>query len=257
MQLVILAGGRGTRISEESFLKPKPLIEIGNKPIIWHIMKYYSSFGINDFIICGGYKCDLIKDYFCDYLSYQSDIEINFKKYSKKILSKNKLSWKVTIVDTGLETMTGGRIKRIQKYIKGNSFCLTYGDGLGDVNLNKLINFHKKHNKLATITSVQPLGKFGAIKLENDHVKMFNEKPKGDGYWVNGGFFVLKKEIFSYIKNDLTIWEEDPLKNLSKKNQLKAFKHNGFWQPMDTLRDKLTLENLWIEEKAPWKIWND
>jgi glucose-1-phosphate cytidylyltransferase len=257
MQLVILAGGRGTRISEESFLKPKPLIEIGNMPIIWHIMKYYSFFGINNFIICGGYKCDLLKDFFFDYLNYQSDIEINFKKNFKKNLSKNKLSWKVTIADTGLETMTGGRIKRIQKYIKGNSFCLTYGDGLSNVNLKKLINFHKKHKKLATVTAVQPKGKFGAIKLENDYVKNFNEKPQGDGYWKNGGFFVLRKEIFSYITNDSTIWEEDPLKNLSKKKQLKVFKHNDFWQPMDTLNDKIILENLWKSEKAPWKIWND
>lgn len=261
MQLVILAGGKGTRISEESHLKPKPLIEIGNMPIIWHIMKFYSHYGINEFIICGGYKCNLIKEFFNNYLFYQNDLQIDLNKNTKKIISKNKTKsrWKIIISDTGLDTQTGGRIKKIKKYIKGDSFYLTYGDGLSNVDINKLTKFHKSHKKLATVTAVQPSGKFGAININDDYVKSFKEKPQGDGKWINGGFFVLRKGIFSFIKNDDTVWEKEPLEKLSLRNHLKAFKHHGFWQPMDTLNDKNSLEKIWQDDKkkAPWKIWND
>ena len=259
MQLVILAGGKGTRISEESYLKPKPLIEIGGMPIIWHLMKIYSYHGINEFIICGGYKCNLIKDFFSNYIFHKSDIEIDIFKNKIKKISNFKLNWKIIIADTGLETQTGGRLKRIQKYLKGNHFCMTYGDGLSDINIKKLISFHRSHKKLATVTAIQPVGKFGAINIVNNNVINFREKPKGDGQWINGGFFVLNKKIFSYIDNDQTIWERQPLEKLSQNNELKAFKHNGFWQSMDTLNDKNTLEKIWSDQtkRPPWKKWND
>ena len=257
MQLVILAGGKGTRISEESNLKPKPLVEIGNMPIIWHIMKFYASYGIKEFILCVGYKGNLIKEFFHNYNLHTSDLMINLKNNKKKFYKNKKDDWKITIIDTGLDTLTGGRIKRIKKYIKGNHFCLTYGDGLSDINLKKLIEFHKKHKKSATVTTVKPLGKFGAISLSGDNVKKFQEKPDGDGNWISGGFFVLNKNIFSYIENDETIWEKQPLENLAKENQLKAYKHKGFWASMDTLNDKNNLEKIWMSKEIPWKRWDE
>ncbi|MDB9815540.1 glucose-1-phosphate cytidylyltransferase [Candidatus Pelagibacter sp.] len=257
MQLVILAGGKGTRISEESNLKPKPLVEIGNMPIIWHIMKFYSFYGIKEFIICVGYKGHLIKEFFSNYNLYNSDLVIDLKKNKKTFLKRKKEDWKITIVDTGLETLTGGRIKRIEKYIKGQDFCLTYGDGLSDVNLKKLIRFHKKHKKYSTVTIVKPSGKFGAISLEDEYVTKFQEKPDGDGNWINGGFFVLNKKIFKFIKNDNSIWEREPLEKLSSNKQLKAFKHNGFWSAMDTLNDKKKLEKIWYSDGVPWRKWDE
>ena len=257
MQLVILAGGKGTRISEESYLKPKPLIEIGEKPIIWHIMKYYSSFGINEFVICCGYKSYLLKEYFANFHLHTSDMTINLKNNKVNFNFKNKEEWKITLIDTGLETQTGGRIKKIKKYINKNDFCLTYGDGLSNVDIKGLINFHKKHKKIASVTVVQPSGKFGAVTIEKDLVTKFQEKPRGDSNWINGGFFVLNKKIFKYLEGDETIWEKEPLEELAKNKNLKAFRHKGFWQPMDTLRDRNLLNDLWNNSKAPWKIWNE
>ena len=257
MQLVILAGGKGTRISEESNLKPKPLVEIGNMPIIWHIMKFYASYGIKEFILCVGYKGNLIKEFFNNYNLHTSDLTINLKNNTKKFYKNKNDDWKITIIDTGLETQTGGRIKKIKKYIKGKNFCLTYGDGLSDINIRKLVEFHKKHKKSATVSIVKPLGKYGAISLDGDNVKKFQEKPDGDGNWISGGFFVLNNNIFSYIENDDTIWEKKPLENLVKKKQLKAYKHKGFWASMDTLNDKNNLEKIWKSKKIPWKRWND
>jgi glucose-1-phosphate cytidylyltransferase len=255
MKLVILAGGAGTRISEESSIRPKPLIEIGGMPIIWHIMKIYSMHGIKDFVICCGYKGYLIKEYFSNYVLHTSDVTINLKKNTVKVHKKYSEDWNITLVNTGLHTQTGGRILRIKDYIDSD-FCLTYGDGLANINLNELINFHKKHKKYATMTAVQPLGRFGALNIDSDNtVQNFLEKPKGDGQWVNGGFFVLSKKIFNYIKGDESVWEKEPLENLAKDLNLKSFKHNNFWQPMDTLRDKKFLESLWNSKKAPWKIW--
>jgi len=252
MQSVILAGGRGTRISEESLLRPKPLIEIGGKPIIWHIMKHYSLHGINDFIICCGYKGELLKEYFSNFGIYSSDITIDLKKNKLTYHKNNFEKWKITLIDTGSETQTGGRIKRVKKYLK-DTFCLTYGDGLSNINITESIKFHKKHKKLATITVVQPAGRFGSINLKKNIVTNFVEKPKGDGGWINGGFFVLNKKIFNYIDGDETVWEKEPLTKLSKKGQLLGYKHNGFWYPMDTIRDKEHLENLWQMPNCPWK----
>ena len=255
MQLIILAGGRGTRISEESIIKPKPLVEIGGMPIIWHIMKIYSSFGIKDFVICCGYKGYLIKEYFSNFYLHSSDVTINLKDNNIKIHKKTSEDWNVTLIDTGEDTQTGGRILRAKEYVD-EQFCLTYGDGLANVDIKKLISFHSSHKKLATMTVVQPLGRFGAVEVDSDNnVNNFTEKPKGDGQWVNGGFFVLSKKIFSYLKNDNTIWEKEPLEELSKRKELKSFKHEEFWCPMDTLRDKEFLENLWQKKRAPWKIW--
>ena len=255
MQAVILAGGRGTRISEESLLRPKPLIEIGERPIIWHIMKIYSYYGINDFIICCGYKGELIKKYFSNFGLYSSDMTIEVKNNKITFHKKNFENWKITLIDTGSETQTGGRIKRVKKYLK-NTFCLTYGDGLSDVNIKKTIEFHKRNKKIATMTVVQPAGRFGAVKIKKNLVDKFLEKPVGDGGWINGGFFVLNKKSLDYIKDDYTIWEQDPLKNLSKQNQLTSFKHKGFWHPMDTIRDKEYLEEEWRKPNCPWKKWN-
>ena len=258
MQLVILAGGRGTRISEESSLKPKPLIEVGNMPIIWHIMKVYSHYGIKKFIICCGYRGYLIKEYFANYSLHASDVTINIKKNTIDVHKKNAEDWHITLVDTGEDTLTGGRILRIKNYIDGD-FLLTYGDGLSDINLKKLIQFHKRNKKLATMTAVQPIGRFGVVKIDKktNLVSNFFEKPKGDSAWINGGFFVLKKNIFKYLKDDSTVWEKGPLEQLSKNNELSAFCHNGFWHAMDTMRDKFFLDNLWNSKKAPWKLWND
>ena len=256
MQLVILAGGLGTRISEESILRPKPLIEIGGRPIIWHIMKHYSHYGINDFIICCGYKGYMIKEFFSNYLLHISDVTINLDKNQIKFHNSKKDSWTITLVDTGAETQTGGRLKRVEKYLKPE-FCMTYGDGLSNVNIKKLINFHKKNKKLATMTTVQPPGRFGIVKTKGDKILNFLEKPVGNGAWINGGFFVLNKKILKLIKDDMTIWEKKPLEILAKKRELISFKHKDFWHPMDTLRDKQYLEDLWQEKNCPWKLWND
>lgn len=256
MKVVILAGGFGTRLSEETEIKPKPMVEIGEKPILWHIMKIYSHYGFNDFIICLGYKGYVIKEYFLNYFIHMSDITVNLSDGKVEVHNNYSDPWKVTLVDTGLYTMTGGRIKRIKDYVNNETFMLTYGDGVGDIDIKKLIDFHKSHGKIATVTAVQPSGRFGAIKMdEESNVISFVEKPAGDGAWINGGFFVLEPEVFDYIDGDSTVWERDPLENLAKDGELAAFKHTGFWKPMDTLRDKKELEKLWQSGKAPWRVW--
>lgn len=259
MKVVILAGGLGTRLSEETDLKPKPMVEIGGKPILWHLMKIYSYYGFNDFIICCGYKGYYIKEYFANYFLHQADITIDLVENSINVHKSKAEPWKITMVDTGLNTLTGGRIKRIQEYVGNETFMLTYGDGVSDVNIPQLLEFHKKSGKKATLTAVQPSGKFGALGISNDNtITSFKEKPSGDGAWINGGFFVLEPSIFDYItEGDKTIWERTPLENLSKDNQLSAYKHGGFWRPMDTLRDKLDLEEYWNQNIAAWKIWKD
>ena len=253
VKLVILAGGLGTRLSEETVLKPKPMVEIGGKPILWHIMKYYSHYGINDFIICCGYKGYVIKDYF----KHNSDLTFNMVNNEMTVHEKRVEKWKVTLVDTGDESMTGGRLKRVEEYIKNDKyFCFTYGDGLSNINIKDLIKFHLNHGKLATLSSVYPPGRFGALDIDNNNnVLDFKEKPRGDGALINGGFFVLSPKVLDLISADDCIWEQEPLKNLAKNNNLVAFKHTDFWQPMDTLRDKNYLQNLWDNRKAPWKIW--
>ena len=257
MKVVILAGGMGTRLSEETDLKPKPMAEIGAKPMLWHIMKIYSHYGFNDFVLCLGYKGYLIKEYFSNYFLHQADVTIDMRNNKMEVHHKKAEPWKVTLVDTGLNTMTGGRIKRVQEYIGKNPFMLTYGDGVADVDLKKLAAFHKKSGGLATMTAIQNLGRFGALDLkDNGSVRAFQEKPQGDGAWINGGFFMLQPEVFSYIKDgDSTIWERGPLEALAAQGKLSAYKHTGFWHCMDTLRDKTELENLWQTGKAPWKIW--
>ena len=257
MKIVILAGGYGTQISEESHLKPKPMIEIGGKPILWHIMKHYSSFGFHEFIICLGYKGYYIKEYFAHYFLHEADVTFDFTLNNKQIIHENAAEpWKVTLVNTGLDTMTGGRIKKIQKYIGDEPFMLTYGDGVSNVDINELVKYHKSQGKLATVTTVQPSGRFGALNIEsNGVVTNFNEKPKGDGAWINAGFFMLQPEVFDYIQNDQTVFEKDPLERLANDLQLVAYKHDGFWQAMDTMRDKNLLEELYKERKAPWVIW--
>ena len=255
MKVVILAGGIGSRISEESVVRPKPLIEIGGMPIIWHIMKIYSSYGFKDFIICCGYKGYLIKEFFSNYFLHSSDLTIDLENDKIIYHQKKKETWKITLVDTGENTSTGGRIKKIKKFITEENFCLTYGDGVSAVNIKKLVHFHIKNQKKATLIAVKPQGRFGSLKLEGNKVEQFLEKPLGDGGWVNGGFFVLNKDIFNYIRSEKTIWEREPLERLSKNNQLISYKFNGFWYAMDTLKDKNYLENLWSSGKAPWKIW--
>ncbi|MDA7710636.1 glucose-1-phosphate cytidylyltransferase [Flavobacteriaceae bacterium] len=256
MKVVILAGGLGTRISEETVIKPKPMIEIGGKPILWHIMKIYSFHGINDFIICCGYKGYVIKEYFANYFLHQSDITFDMSKNEMKIHQERVEPWKVTLIDTGEQTMTGGRIKRIKEYLNnGEDFCLTYGDGLANIDITKLIAFHKNHDKLATLSAIYPPGRFGALDITENQVTNFSEKPRGDGALINGGFFVLNSKALDYIQDDNTIWEQGPLKKLAKDGELMSFKHEDFWQPMDTLRDKHLLEELWESEKAPWKLW--
>ena len=255
MQAVILAGGLGTRLSEETYNKPKPMVEIGGKPILWHILKIYSFYGINDFIICCGYKGYLIKEYFANYFLHNCDVTLDLSSNSIEVHAKKSESWKVTLVDTGDNTLTGGRLARVKNFIK-DTFCFTYGDGLADINLEKLIDYHKKSKKKATITAVKPPGRFGALEFEAGKVVNFNEKPKGDGFWINGGFFVLEPSVIDLISGDLCTWEQEPLKKLSQDGELNAFKHNGFWQPMDTLRDKNNLEKLWSLDQAPWKLWN-
>ena len=256
MKVVILAGGKGTRISEETILKPKPMIEIGGKPILWHIMKIYSSFGINDFIICCGYKGYLIKEYFANYFLHMSDITFNMKSNSVEIHKKHSEPWTVTLVDTGENSCTGGRLKRVREFLDEDNFCFTYGDGLANLDISKLINFHEEHKKMATITAVKPPGRYGALVLnEQNKVNSFQEKPDGDGSWINGGFFVLNPKVIELIEDDYTNWEETPLCKLADNNELYAYKHKGFWHPMDTLRDKIYLENLWNQINAPWKVW--
>jgi glucose-1-phosphate cytidylyltransferase len=257
MKAVILAGGYGTRLSEETEVKPKPLVEIGGKPIIWHILKHLNHYGIKHFYILCGYKGYLIKEYFYNYAIHNSDIEIDCSNGSVKILKKNKENWKITVIDTGVDTMTGGRLLRVKKYLKKDkNFLFTYGDGLSDVNIKDLFEFHKKHKNIATVTSVLPPGRFGSVLIDkNNKVSKFDEKPRGDGNFINGGYFVLKNDIFNYIKDDKTVWEQEPLKNLTKGNELHAFKHKGFWHAMDTLRDRKNLNKLWETNRAYWKVW--
>jgi len=255
MKAVLLAGGLGTRISEESVLKPKPMIEIGGKPILWHIMKMYSTHGVNEFIICCGYKGYVIKEYFANYFIHNSDITFDVQNNKMEIHQNSAEPWKVTVVDTGEETMTGGRLKRVAKYLGSEDFCFTYGDGVSDINIRQSIEFHKSHGKLSTITAVQPPGRYGALKMNGTKVEAFMEKPKGDGGVINGGFFVLSPKVVEYIKEDATIWEKEPMEKLASQGQMQAFVHEGFWQPMDTLRDKKHLEELWNTGKAPWKVW--
>ena len=254
MKALILAGGFGTRLAEETHVKPKPLIEVGEKPLLWHIMKSYSHYGINDFVICLGYKGYMIKEYFSNYFLHSSDVTIDIKNNKMEIHQIKAEPWRVTLVDTGEKTMTGGRIKRAKKYAN-ETFCLTYGDGLSDVNISKSIEFHKKNKFVATITAVQPPGRFGALVINKNKVNKFQEKPPGDSNWINGGYFVCEPEIMDYIKNDSTIFEKEPLQNLAKDRVLGAYKHVGFWQPVDTLRDKNFLNELWKKNNTPWKKW--
>lgn len=262
MKVVLLAGGFGTRISEESGTRPKPMVEIGGRPILWHIMKIYSHYGLNDFIICCGYKGYMIKEYFSNYFLHNSDVTFDMKNNQMQVHSMNSEPWKVTLVDTGESSMTGGRIKRVKEYINGEPFCLTYGDGVSDVNINDLIMHHKNSGMLATLTSVRQHGRFGVFNLKpgDSKINYFKEKPEGDGdetAWINGGFFVLEPQVLDYIEGDSTVFEQEPLQKLAKAGQLNAFKHTDFWQPMDTLRDKNVLDGLWQADEAPWKVWND
>ena len=257
MKVVILAGGAGTRLSEETGIKPKPMVEIGGRPILWHIMKIYSAHGLYDFIICCGYKGYVIKEYFANYFLQMSDVSFDIKANRMTILQNNVEPWKVTLVDTGEKAMTGGRIKRVKNHIGNETFCLTYGDGVSDINIKALIEFHKTQGALATLTAVQPPGRFGAFDLYEGQTRIgsFREKMGGDGAWVNGGFFVLEPEVINYVGDDMTVWEQDPLQNIAKDGKLCAYKHTGFWQPMDTLRDKMYLESLWESGSPPWKVW--
>jgi len=256
MKAVILAGGLGTRLSEETALKPKPMVEIGGKPILWHIMKQYSSHGINDFIICCGYKGYVIKEYFANYFLHMSDVTFDMKNNKMKVHHMRAEPWTVTLIDTGDNSMTGGRLARVGSYLeKEDAFCFTYGDGVSDIDITKTVEFHKKHGKKATLTATFPPGRFGALDIEKGKVKSFKEKPKGDGGMINGGFFVLSPEVLKYIPSDECVWEKEPLNQLADENELMAYEHTGFWQPMDTLRDKVHLEELWQEGIAPWKTW--
>jgi glucose-1-phosphate cytidylyltransferase len=255
MKVVILAGGMGTRISEETAIRPKPMIEIGGKPILWHIMKIYSSYGLNDFIICLGYKGYVIKEYFANYFLHMSDVTIDIIQNKMEIHQNNAESWRVTLVDTGERTMTGGRIRRVRGYLGEEDFCCTYGDGVGDINITNLISFHKSRGTLATVTATKPPGRFGSINMNENKVINFQEKPEGDRAWINGGFFVLSPKIIDYIEGDETVWERTPMEQLAREGQISAYQHEGFWQPMDTLRDKTHLEELWSTGKALWKCW--
>jgi glucose-1-phosphate cytidylyltransferase len=257
MKAVILAGGLGTRLSEETALRPKPMVEIGGKPILWHIMKMYASHGVNDFIICCGYKGYVIKEYFQNYFLHMSDVTFNMRENRMEVHHKRAEPWSVTLIDTGDESMTGGRLLRVAKFVeKEENFFFTYGDGVGDINISETLRFHQAHGKAATLTATFPPGRFGALDMKNGQVLSFKEKPKGDGAMINGGFFVLTPEVLRYIKGDATIWEQEPLNTLAADGQLMAYEHHGFWQPMDTLRDKHLLEKLWEEGRAPWKTWD-
>jgi glucose-1-phosphate cytidylyltransferase len=256
MKVVLLAGGLGTRLSEETVSRPKPMVEIGGSPILWHIMKIYASHGFNEFVICLGYKGYVIKEYFANYFLHQSDVTFDMKENKMEIHNSQAEPWKVTLVDTGFDTMTGGRVKRVQKYLNNEPFLLTYGDGVGSINIREVVDFHRQSNKFLTVTAVQPSGRFGALDITDNHtVSSFMEKPKGDGAWINGGFFVCQPEVLDYISGDSTIFEKEPLENIASNGQMTAFKHSGFWKPMDTLRDKQELENLWASGEAPWKNW--
>jgi glucose-1-phosphate cytidylyltransferase len=255
VKAVILAGGLGTRITEESRLRPKPMIEIGNRPILWHIMKIYTTYGVNEFVICCGYKGYVIKEFFANYFLHLSDVTVETQNNRMIVHQCAAEPWQITLIDTGEETMTGGRLKRVRAHIGDEDFCFTYGDGVGDIDIPGLIDFHKKHGLLATVTATQPQGRFGALSLSGDQVNGFTEKPQGDGGWINGGFFVLNPKVIDYIDGDDTVWEREPMEKLAKDNQIKAWFHRGFWQPMDTMRDKKLLESLWSSGKAPWKIW--
>ena len=256
MKAVILAGGLGTRLSEETTIKPKPMVEIGGKPILWHIMKSYSSYGIHDFVICCGYKGYVIKEYFANYFLHTSDVTFDMQKNEMEVHTRNAEPWKVTLVDTGDGTMTGGRLKRVRQYLcDEEAFCFTYGDGVSDVDIGEVIKFHAAHGKLATLTATQPPGRFGSLNLDGNRVNSFQEKPQGDGAWINGGFFVLSPKVIEYIQDDATIWEKKPMEQLAHEGQMDAYFHQGFWQPMDTLRDKIHLEELWASGQAPWKTW--
>lgn len=255
MKAVILAGGLGSRISEESHLRPKPMIEIGGKPILWHIMKMYSHFGINDFIICLGYKGYVIKEYFSNYFLHMSDVTFDMKNNNMEILQQYAEPWSVTLIDTGDNTMTGGRLKRVKKYVGNETFCFTYGDGVADINFSKLISHHNQSGRQATVTAIQPPGRYGALNIDGGSVHNFQEKPAGDGAWINGGFFVLEPSVFEYLDADDTVWEQQPLQRLAAKGQLSAYQHQGFWQAMDTLREKNLLEDLWSSGNAPWRTW--
>ncbi|MDH4098944.1 MAG: glucose-1-phosphate cytidylyltransferase [Nitrospirota bacterium] len=255
MKAVILAGGLGTRISEETHLKPKPMIEVGGKPILWHIMKTYSTHGINDFIICCGYKGYVIKEYFANYFLHMSDVTFDMSSNKMEVHHNSVEPWRVTLVDTGENTLTGGRLKRVREYLDDEDFCFTYGDGVSDVDIKKLVAFHKKQGTLATLTAVQPPGRYGALNIEEKRVVSFLEKPQGDGGWINGGYFVLSPKVIDYIKGDATPWELEPLQRLAKEKNLSPYLHKGFWHPMDTLRDKNYLEELWASGNAPWQIW--
>jgi len=256
MKAVILAGGLGTRLSEETNLRPKPMVEIGGRPILWHIMKLYSAHGIHDFVICLGYKGYLIKEYFANYFLHMSDVSIDMRNNRTEVHQANAEPWRVTLVDTGDHSMTGGRLKRVRDYLANEeAFCFTYGDGVGDVDIGASIRFHRNHGKLVTLTATQPPGRFGALNLAGDQVLNFQEKPQGDGAWINGGFFVLSPRVIDYIDDDASIWEREPMERLAAAGQIKAWRHRGFWQPMDTLRDKQHLEELWASGRAPWKVW--
>jgi glucose-1-phosphate cytidylyltransferase len=252
MVVVILAGGKGTRLSEETHLKPKPMVEIGGKPLLWHIMKHYSAYGINEFVICCGYKGYTIKEYFANYSLHMSDVTFEFRENNIKVHESNVEPWKVTLVDTGHNTLTGGRLRRVRDYIGNETFCFTYGDGLSDVNIKELVEFHKNNKALATLTAIQPVGRFGGLTLNENHVTTFKEKPRGDGGWINGGYFVLEAEVVDMIEGDDTVWEQEPLERLANNGQLVAYKHRGFWEAMDTMRDKIYLESLWENNKAAW-----
>jgi glucose-1-phosphate cytidylyltransferase len=256
MKAVILAGGLGTRISEETHLKPKPMVEIGGKPILWHILKIYSSFGINEFVICCGYKGYVIKEYFANYFLHMSDVTFHMRTNSMEVHQKNAEPWEVTLVDTGEQTMTGGRLKRVRSYVGEDTFCFTYGDGVSDLNIAEAIATHRAGGRLATLTAVQPPGRYGALRFgEQGAVEGFQEKPQGDGGWINGGFFVLEPAVFDYIEGDGMVWEREPLQRLAHEGQLQAYRHHGFWQPINTLRDRMHLEELWEAKQAPWKRW--
>ncbi len=258
MKVVLLAGGFGTRLSEETVVKPKPMVEIGGKPILWHIMKIYSHYGYNEFIICLGYKGYMIKEYFANYFLHMADVTFDMANNHMEVHRQKAEPWKVTLVDTGQNTMTGGRLKRVRNYIGNETFMMTYGDGVGDIDIPELVAYHKKNKKKATLTAVQPFGRFGAIEMDQyGQIKSFLEKPKGDGAWINAGFFILEPDVLDYIEGDEVIWERYPLETLAKEGSLMSFKHSGFWRPMDTLRDKNELENLWVSGSAPWKVWND
>lgn len=255
MQVVILAGGLGTRISEETTIRPKPMVEIGGKPILWHIMKYYSSFGLTDFIICTGYKGFMIKEYFANYFLHMSDVTFDVANNQVEVHNVKAEPWRITVIDTGESTQTGGRLKRVRPHIKGDAFCFTYGDGVSNIDIKSLIEFHRGHDSLATVTAVQPPGRFGVLDINQARITGFHEKPVGEGGWISGGYFVLSPKVIDYIDGDETVWERGPMERLAAEGNLAAYQHHGFWRPMDTLRDKIMLEELWEKDEAPWRVW--